>query len=143
MLMDIVIGLVVIGVIVGIVWIARHPPQAAGPKTADLANVLGAASSEAWEAVKRDLPGIVSAEVTQLRADLAAALERARKAETDLAAQIKAHNDALASVAARVVAVVTSAPELPPSPTPPAVAAAQAADAARVSTFADTITPQQ
>jgi hypothetical protein len=140
--LDIIIGAVVVAVVCVIAYLATHRvPAAAVPNARNLSDTLAAAAAESWSALKADLPAIVSAEVAQLKADLAAALRRAQTAEADLAASIAAHNASLASVAARVAAAVTGSPELPPSPIAPAVAAAKAEDAAQVLAFADKITP--
>lgn len=137
MLLDIVVGLSLLGLILLGAYVVTHHKPPVTPAGADLANTIGQASTDAWEAVKRDLPSIVSAELAQTKAALAAALQDAQDARNKLAAAIAAHNADKAAVAARVAAAVTASPELPISPVAPAVAAAQAADAAKVEAFAD------
>jgi len=139
--MDSIIGLIIVALLgLGAYVVTHHkaPKTAAG---ADLANAVSAASSEAWEAVKRDLPEIVSAELAQAKADLASAKEYAAGLEAKLAATIAKHNADKAAVAARVAAAVQASPELPVSPVAPAVAAAQADDLATVRSAIAQITP--
>jgi hypothetical protein len=123
--MDILIGLAVVALIALGAYVITHHKSPATPAAKDLATTLSVSTAEAWEAVKRDLPEIVSAEVAQLKADLSQALERAQTAEATLAAAEQAHAASLAAVASRVAAAVVASPELPPSPpVDPAEAAA-------------------
>lgn len=114
MLGSILIGLAIVAIVVIVAYLATHHKIPTTPAGADLANTIANAASESWEALKRDLPGIVSAELAQAKTDLAAALDRARAAEANLAATIEAHNADKAAVAARVAAAVTASPELAP-----------------------------
>jgi len=139
--MDILIGLIIVALLGLGAYVVTHHKAPQTPAGADLANTLAAASSDAWKAVKRDLPIIVSAELAQTKAALSAALDRAQAAESKLAAAIEAHNASLAAVAARVAAAVTSDPALSPPPVAPAVTAAQAEDAAAVRELAAEIQP--
>jgi hypothetical protein len=132
MLMSIGLGLAIVSVVVIVVYLATHHRQPMTPAGADLANVVSEATSSSWEALKRDLPSIVSAENAQLKADLAAANEQVAGLAAKLEATIAAHNADKAAVAARVSAAVTASPELPPSPVLPAVAVARAEDLAAV-----------
>jgi hypothetical protein len=138
--MDILIGIIVLALILGVGYVVTHHKPPATVAGADLANTVSAAASDAWEAVKRDLPSIVSADLAQAKADLASALQDAQALRDRLAATIAAHAADKAAVAARVAAAVTASPELPPSTLAPAV---EAQDAARVVAFADQINPAQ
>ena len=93
-----------------------HHKAPATPSGVDLANTLANATSASWEAVKRDLPTIISADLAQAKADLAAAVKRAETAEQALAASQAAHEASLATVAARVSAAVQASPELTAKP---------------------------
>lgn len=125
MLGSIALGVAIVAIIVIVVYLATHQHKVpATPAGTDLANTIANAASESWEALKRDLPEIVSAELAQVKIDLAAALDRARAAEANLAATIEAHNADKAAVAARVAAAVAASPELAPdAPTVPEGAA--------------------
>lgn len=137
---DILIGLVLLGAIVGIVWVVTHHKPPTTPSGKDLANTLSADSLDIWDAIKRDMPQIVSAEVAKLKADLATALQRAQAAEKALAEAQASHAASLAAVAARVVTAITSSPELPPSAVSPEAAAVQMADTAKVQALANDLT---
>lgn len=136
-----VVFLVIIGLVL---YVAKHPPLTAQANGKDLANTVAAAGADAWEAVKRDLPTIVSAEVAQLRADKAALITRAEAAESALAAEVQASAARLAAVQSQVGALIAGIGALPANAVPiAAVEAAQAADAARVTAFAAEISPAQ
>lgn len=140
--MDIIIGLGILLAILGGGYVLTHhkPPTTATGK--DLANTLAMSAADAWEAVKRDLPEIVSAEVAKLKADYAAALQRAQTAEADLATEKQASHTRLAAVQAQVGAVISGISSQPASTlVAPAVAAAQAEDAAAVQALAAQINP--
>lgn len=117
-MIDILIGLVVVGVIAAVVWLAKHQPKnVADART--VANHVAADTAQALEELKTHfgeelakVPGMVSDEIAQLRTSLAAALARAEKAEADFAAQAEAHRAALSQVAGRVTAAIQSSPEL-------------------------------
>jgi hypothetical protein len=130
--MDILIGIMILALIVGLGYVVTHHKPPTTPSGADLANTVSNAATASWDALKRDLPAIVSAELAQAKADLASAKEYAAGLEQKLAATVAAHNADKAAVAARVAAAVTASPELPPSPVVPAVAAARAEDLAAV-----------
>jgi hypothetical protein len=129
---DILIGLVILGLLALGAYVVTHHKAPASPSGKDLAATLAQSGADAWEAVKRDLPSIVSDELAQTKAALSTALQDAQALRERLSATIAAHNADKAAVAARVAAAVTASPELPPSPVSPAVAAAQAEDVAAV-----------
>lgn len=131
--MDIFIGLVILAVIVGLGYVITHHKPPTTPAAADLANTVSAAATDAWEAVKRDLPSIVSAEVAQLRADKAALTTRAEQAEAALAAEVTASGQRLEAVKAQVGSFIAGIGALPASAVPvAAVEAAKAEDLAAV-----------
>lgn len=140
-MLDIGIGLIILAGIALVAWLVTRHHTPTTPSGADLANTLSAAASDSWEALKRDLPSIVSAELAQAKAALYAAQQEAAGWKAKLEAAIDAHDAALAAVAARVSAAVTASPELPPSPVTPAVAAAQAEDVAAVHQLATELSP--
>ena len=113
---DLLVAAMIIGAIVAIWYGVTHhkPPVTPSPK--DLTNTVTAGLADAWATVKADLPGIISAEVAQLRIDNAALQAAVAAGEAKYAAAEKAHNDALAQVAARVSAAVAASPELPSQP---------------------------
>jgi hypothetical protein len=130
--MDILIGLAILASLVGAGYVYTHRKPATATSPANLAQVVSDAAGASWDALKADLPAMVSSEIAQLRADKAALTDALGAANAKIAADKTAHDAALSSVAARVAAAVTAAPELPPSPVIPAVAAAQADDLAAV-----------
>jgi hypothetical protein len=131
MTLDIIIGLAVIGAIVAIWLVATHHKAPVTPSPKAITDTVTAGLADTWATVKADLPGIVSAEVVRLKA-LNAQLAEDKvvlqagwdAAVAKAAVDKKAHEDALAQVAARVSAAVLNSGEL--SPVPP-VAAAPAA----------------
>lgn len=135
---DIFIALAILAAIAAVVYAVKHHKPPATPAGADLANTVVGAVGDSWDALKRDLPEIVSAELAQAKADLAAARQEAAGLAAKLAATVAAHNASLASVAARVSAAVTSAPELPPASL---AAAVEAQLARRVDAYAEQISP--
>lgn len=130
---DILIGLGILAIMGIIAYLVTHHKAPVTPSGADLANTIGQAASDSWEAVKRDLPSIVSAEVAQLRADKAALTTRAEQAEAALAAEITASGARLDAVKAQVGSMIAGIGSLPASAVPvAAVVAAQADDLAAV-----------
>lgn len=127
-------GLIILTIIGIVGYLAlHHAPPVAQPNAKDLSGTLAAAGTTAWEAIKRDLPSIVSAEVAQLRADKAALTTRAEQAEAALATEIAASGARLEAVKAQVGSVIAGIGSLPASAVPvAAVAAAQADDLAAV-----------
>lgn len=123
--MDFLVAAVIIAAIVAVWWAVTHHKPLVTPSGKDLANTLANATSESWEAVKRDLPTLISADLAQAKADLAAALKRAETAEQALASNQAAHEATLAAVASRVAAAVAASPEIapvaPPTPVEPAM----------------------
>ena len=113
---DIFIGLAIIAAIAAVWYIATHHKSPVTPSPKDLTNTVTAGLADAWATVKADLPGIISAEVAQLRIDNAALQAAVAAGEAKYAAAEKAHNDALGQVAARVSAAVAASPELPSQP---------------------------
>lgn len=111
--MDIVIGLAILAALVGAVYAYTHRKPAATVSPANLAQVVSDAAGASWEALRADLPAMVSSEIAQLRADKAALADALSAANAKIAADKAAHDAALSSVAARVAAAVTSSPELP------------------------------
>ena len=124
MTVDLIIAALIIAAIAAVWWVVTHhkAPVAVSPKA--IVDTVSAGITDSWAQVKADLPGIISAEVANLR-EANAVLQAALQAAQDkIAADKKAHDAALASVAARVSAAVTASPELP---IPPTVAVAAAA----------------
>ena len=117
--MDIVIGLLGIAAIVAAWYAITHHKAPVTASGKDLTDAVSRAVSESLDAFKRDLPPIISADLAQAKADLAAALGDAQAAKQALADAQAAHEAALATVASRVAAAVTASPEIP-VPTPPA-----------------------
>ena len=121
---DIIIGLVLLAVIVGIGYVVTHHKPAATTSPANLAQVVSDAAGSSWEALKADLPAMISSELAQLKADKAALTDALTAANAKIEANKKLHEAALASVAARVSAAVMASPELPIPSTVAVVAAA-------------------
>jgi hypothetical protein len=142
MFWDILIGLGVLAFGGGAWWIYKHPPLHMQPKVSDLASTLAVSAADAWEAIKRDLPEIVSAEISQLKAELAATETRAQKAEAALQAELSASQIRLAAVQQQVADVIAGINAKPATDlVAPAVAAAQAEDAAAVQALAAQLNP--
>lgn len=142
MFLDIIIGLALLLVIVAVVYVAKHQPPTAAAPTKALGDTLAAAASESWEAVKADLPAIISAEVAQLRADRADLLKQLDDAKAALAAEVQASEARLAAVADQVSTVVAGITGKPVSAlVAPAVAAAQAEDVAAVNAVTASLSP--
>ena len=136
------IGLLLLAIIGLVAWVAKHPPQAAQPNAKDLAATLSAGASETWEALKRDLPEIVSAEVAQLRNALAQAQADAASWKAKLIAEQNASAARLEAVKAQVGSVISGISAQPTSAlVAPAVAAAQAEDVAAVRAATAAISP--
>jgi hypothetical protein len=119
--MDILIGLAVVALIAGIVYLAKHhtPAPVADPKAT--VAVVTAGMQGQFDQLREDIgnllagvPALVSAEVAKLQADLAEAVQRAQAAEAAAADAKAAHEADLATVAARIAAAVNASPELPP-----------------------------
>ena len=121
--MFVLIGLAIV-VVIAIVWYlaTHHTPGPAGPAAVDLSNVVTASVSEAWSALRRDIPEIVSGEVAQLKAALAksqaetaAAQAATQQVQATLDATVQQHAAEKASIAERVSAVITASPEIAPA----------------------------
>lgn len=131
--------LVIIGLVV---YVAKHPAQVAQANAKDLANTVAAAGSDAWEAVKRDLPAIISAENAQLKTDLANAKAYGAEMEAKLGAEVQASETRLAAVQAQVGQIIAGISSQPASTlVAPAVAAAQAEDVAAVKAATVALSP--
>lgn len=115
MIVDIAIGLGVVGLLVGGGYVITHHKPAPTVSGKDLAATISADSLDVWEAIKRDLPEIVSAQVASLQDDLGKAQKDAADAKAALAASVAAHEADIASVAQRVSAALSAGP--PPAPT--------------------------
>ncbi len=113
---DILIGIAIILAVVAIWYAATHHKAPVTPSPKDLTATVTAGLADSWAQVKADLPGIVSAEVAQLREDKAVLQAALAAGEAKWAADKKAHEDALAQVATRVAAAVQASPELPSPP---------------------------
>jgi hypothetical protein len=140
--MDILIGLVIVALVLLGAYVVTHHKPPATPSGKDLANTLASSAEASWEALKRDLPGIISAENAQLRRDLAEMSARAEDAEAKLVAEGHARLAALAAVRDQVAAVIAGIGAQPASAlAAPVVAATQVRDAAAVLAFAHEISP--
>lgn len=140
--MDIIIGLIIVAILaLGVYAVTHHKPPTT-PAGADLANVVSSAAADSWEALKRDLPAIVSADIALLQTNLADMEARALAAEAKWAAEVEASGGRLEAVKAEVAAVIARIGAQPASAVPvAAVAAAQAQDAADVRALATEFTP--
>lgn len=141
--MDILIGLAILAAILlgGYVLTHHKPPKTASGK--DLADTLSASATDAWEAVKRDLPNLVSSEVADLKDELAHWKALALKAQSDFVAEKQASEARLAAVQAQISALISGIGAQSASAlVAPAVAAAQAEDAAAVTALAAQIQPK-
>lgn len=140
--MDILIGLAIVAVIGLVVYVATHHKPPATVSGADLANTLAQAGSDSWEAIRRDLPSIVSAELAQSKVDIANMEARAHQAEAQLAAEIAASGARLEAVKAQVGSVIAGIGSLPASAVPvAAVQAAQADDLSAVKAATAALSP--
>lgn len=127
--------LLIIGLVV---YVAKHPPQAAGTNTKDLANTLAAAGTTTWDALKADLPEIISAELADARKALSAALADAAAAKAQFATQTATWEAHIKMLEAQVGQFLHA----PPSALlAPAVAAAHAEDTAAVKAATVALSP--
>lgn len=138
-----ILGLVILAIIVIVGYLAiHHVKQPAPPAAKDLAATLAASATDTWEALKRDLPAIVSAENASLRQALADMEARAVQAEQKVAAEQQASIGRLEAVKAQVGSVIAGIGVLPASAVPvAAVAAAQADDVAAVRAATASLSP--
>jgi len=140
--MDIFIGLTIVALVLIGAYVATHHRPPATPSAKDLADTVASSAEASWEALKRDLPAIVSAETAQLKRDLATMEARARDAEAKLVAEGEARLAALSAVKDQIAEVIAGIGAQPASILAgPAVAATQAKDAATVLAFANEIFP--
>jgi len=99
MITDLIIGALIVVAIAAVWWVVTHHQPAAAASPKDLTSTVTAGLSEAWASVKADLPRLVETRVAELEVQLAAALQRAAKAEADLVTEQQAKQAALGAVA--------------------------------------------
>jgi hypothetical protein len=139
MFLSILLGLVLLVAIVGVAYVLQHPKiLAVQPPGVVTANLFADLKAEFAAQVDR-IPEIVSMEVAQLKAALADMEKRALMAEADLAAERQAVEMRLAAVKDQVGSVIAKIGAQPAASV--GIVAAQDADAARISAFADGLTP--